>query len=281
MSVPADLLEQIDALDPLPTTAQRLILLLGDEDISASEIAAVIELDQAIASNILRIRNSAFFAGQGKHHDLRSAVVLLGLPRLLEMILSDHLSKLETDMSSYALRENELWFHSATTALAAAEIVREKKNPVELRQAPIAALLHDIGKLVICRYCDFNLSEVYQECQSRNLTFLEAEESRLGFNHAQVGAAMGRRWGFPDPIISAIELHHERKLPEGNPILDVVVVANLVAKTLGVGLGAEGLNLRVDPQCNERLGFDFNSFCQICGQTAASLDGVKASAGGL
>jgi hypothetical protein len=42
----------------------------------------------------------------------------------------------------------------------------------------------------------------------------------------------------------------------GNPtlILDAVVMANVVAKTIQTGLGAEGLNFGVDPDSFTRLG---------------------------
>ena len=64
MAISADLLENIDCLAPLPMTAQRLIGLLEDESSSADRIAEVIEFDQALASNILRLSNSAFYASR-------------------------------------------------------------------------------------------------------------------------------------------------------------------------------------------------------------------------
>jgi hypothetical protein len=58
-------------------------------------------------------------------------------------------------------------------------------------------------------------------------------------------------------------------------VLDAVVTANLVAKTIGVGLGMEGMNLHVDMECPQRLGLDFESFGRVCIQTTMWLDEVR------
>jgi hypothetical protein len=41
-------------------------------------------------------------------------------------------------------------------------------------------------------------------------------------------------------VTDAIARHHDRQLGQSTPVLDAVVIANLVAKNIGVGLGAEG-----------------------------------------
>ena len=86
---------------------------------------------------------------------------------------------------------------------------------------------------------------------------------------------MARSWGFPESIVFAIEHHHHFPTPEGNPILDAVIVANLMTKTIGVGLGAEGMNLRVDFDCHRRLDLDFDGFCGCCAQTTFALEELK------
>ena len=99
------------------------------------------------------------------------------------------------------------------------------------------------------------------------ITFVEAEQELFGVNHAAVGAAIAVACHFPDVVTDAIARHHDNQLGESTPVLDAVVIANMVAKNIGVGLGAEGFNLTVDSTYVRRLGLDFTRFARICLQT--------------
>ena len=61
-------------------------------------------------------------------------------------------------------------------------------------------------------------------------------------------------------------------------MLDAVVIANMVAKNIGTGLGAEGFNLAVDSQCVNRLGLDFTRFARVCLQTDTWLRELRVQA---
>lgn len=81
------------------------------------------------------------------------------------------------------------------------------------------------------------------------------------------------------PVTEAIERHRDYPLAAGSPILDAVVAANYVAKTIGVGLGAEGLNMKIDNSCLKRLGLDFEGFCRLCAKTAARMAELRKAYG--
>jgi putative nucleotidyltransferase with HDIG domain len=137
--------------------------------------------------------------------------------------------------------------------------------------------MHDIGKLVTSRYFKADCQDVVACAAERGLTFVAAERQLFGTDHAQVGAAIGREWGFPLPIVDAIARHHSAPLGESTPVLDAVVVANFVAKTLGVGLGAEGFNFALEAQSAERLGLDTPSFGRVCLRTEEWLTALRAA----
>jgi hypothetical protein len=63
-------------------------------------------------------------------------------------------------------------------------------------------------------------------------------------------------------------------------MLDVVVLANLTAKTVGVGLGAAGMNYRADiAGAKTRTGLTAEGFERVCIQTAAWVQDLKYSYG--
>lgn len=279
-SIPDDLWKQIERLEPLPVTAQALLAAVTDGDVSFSRIADLIELDQAIAASVLRLSNTTQFAT--RTHEIstvREAVLRIGTAALLDIVLGDYLHRIRVSAPMYRLTEDDLWLHGAAAQLAVRALQQEKPNAHVPPAAVTAALVHDIGKLVMVRHLKVDVKVILTRCTEANLTFVEAERELFGTDHAIVGAAMARKWHFPDPITDAIERHHDAVLEHPTPVIDAVITANLIAKTIGVGLGGEGLNLRIDMSCPRRLGLDFESFSRVCIQTTTWLDEIRRTHG--
>jgi putative nucleotidyltransferase with HDIG domain len=277
--IPDALLKGIDKLEPLPVTAQALLRAMTDGDVSFAKIADLIELDQVVAANVLRLSRSAAYAGTQNVTTVREALVRLGTSVLLDLVLGDFMKRLKFSASMYRLSEDELWLHGAGAHLAVRAIQQEKPSGRIPQAALTAALVHDIGKLVMVRHLKADVAVILQYCRDQQVTFVEAERALFGTDHASVGAAMARKWKFPEAITDAIERHHDPELQDSTPVIDAVVTANLVAKTIGMGLGAEGLNLRVDMSCPRRLGLDFESFSRVCVQTTMWIDDVRQAHG--
>jgi putative nucleotidyltransferase with HDIG domain len=78
----------------------------------------------------------------------------------------------------------------------------------ELRSA---ALLHDIGKLVLLRAHDRYepITNARESADER----LKVERAELGIDHALVGGVIARRLGFAASLSRVIELHHQTDVP--------------------------------------------------------------------
>jgi putative nucleotidyltransferase with HDIG domain len=278
MVIPRNIIDGIDTLDPLPVTLQHLTSSLSDEDFPLSEVAKIVEYDQAVVANMLKVANSVYFSGRTRIETVRTAVVRLGTSNLLNIVLGQYMKTISADTPLYDLTEHDLWLHSVVSSLAAEEIMKNSKLEIP-RETPIAALLHDVGKLIMVRYFESDFRPVLALCQEKDITFVEAERELFGCDHAEVGGAVAKKWGFPEEIILAVERHHDFEVLEPQPVLDTVVMSNLVAKTLATGLGAEGMNLWIDNRCPSRLGLDFKGFCIVSACVAERLDEVKNSFG--
>lgn len=279
MAIPKDLLTGIERLDPLPVTLQKLLRALENENIGPAQVADYVEYDPAVASGVLRLANSAAFGGLARTDTLRDAVVRLGTTRILDIVLGDYVKRLKVDAPMYDLHEDDLWAHSVAASLAVKALERECRKAAIPKSASIGALVHDIGKLVMVRFLKADLDSILALRDARNITFVEAEREMFGCDHAEVGAEMAARWGFPADVREAIEMHHQVPLVKPSPAVDAVVIANLAAKAIGTGLGAEGMDLAIDEGCHERLGLDFSGFSRVCIQTMIWLREVKASYG--
>ena len=261
--VSEELVRGIGQLEPLPLTARRLLELINGKDVSLASIADLIQLDPTIVASVLRAASTIRYAGRGLT-TVREAVFRLGTVALLDVILEGYLVKLLTATPLYDLSEHDLWLHSVASQLAVRALAVERPAARILPIAETAALLHDIGKLIMSRYLKADPRELAAYAKANRIPFVQAERELLGVDHTTVGAAMAEAWSFPAEIIDAIRRHHSPPFEQSTVVLDAVVLANVVAKTIETGLGAEGLNFAVDAASYTRLGVDFDTFGRVC-----------------
>jgi putative nucleotidyltransferase with HDIG domain len=71
----------------------------------------------------------------------------------------------------------------------------------------VAALLHDVGKLVLADANPDYPAAILRGARTPE-DRVRAEQHHLGLDHATVGGVLIRRWGLPDRIATAVERHH-------------------------------------------------------------------------
>lgn len=283
MAIPAQLCESLSQFKPLPAAVSLLLKELGrerdDDEQLGAEIAALIEPDTELTARLLAVFNSPYYSGRYPIERLQDAAPRFGLSALLEVLLTDHLLHTGWSAELFGLSSLDFWLHGAVASLAVIETIRENPRKDIPRAATLAALLHDVGKVAMSRSLQTSALELTQLAQAEGITFAEAERRLIGCDHSDVSAAIVQQWQFPDFLVEAIVRHHKVPLPDPTASVDAVALANLVAKTIGIGLGREGLNFEMDSGCYMRLGLDFNAFCRVCARTAIALKDMKAAYG--
>ncbi len=89
----------------------------------------------------------------------------------------------------------------------------------------VAALLHDVGKLVLARL-HASYAQLGTDAAEAPEDRVTGELRELGIDHAVVGGVLARRWGLPDRIAHAIERHHA---VDADGIAAAVKLADMVA----------------------------------------------------
>ena len=79
-------------------------------------------------------------------------------------------------LPQYGLSEGDLWRHSVAASLAA-ELLTQRAPRRPPAETATAALLHDLGKLVMARFLDRGLLGQLQDAQDGGLNRLEAGEN--------------------------------------------------------------------------------------------------------
>ena len=264
------------ALDPLPASVSRLATLVARENWTLKEAEDIIALDQALTARLLRLANSAAGASRLEISTVGDALVRMGVGVVLSMATGSSVRRLaRVGLPEYGLSEGDLWRHSVAAALAAEAAARACQTTVP-PESFTAALLHDIGKLVLVQFIEPDLLRYLGEAWARgDMTSVQAEIEILGFHHGELGGLIAQHWQLPERIVTAITHHHTPD--EGRDVVcDVVCMANVVAKRVGAGYVGQAHELEVPPDTSERLGLSSKALETACVQVQDRLEGVLA-----
>jgi len=120
------------------------------------------------------------------------------------------------------------------SALAVEPIARRARTPVP-PECFTAALLHDIGKIVLARFLSPDELKWLAEARDLGGSSLQAEMEVLGVNHAELGGQIAGHWKLPERLAAGITFHHTPD--DGHDLVcDVVYLANIAAKRIGEGV---------------------------------------------
>ena len=250
-----EILAEVHRLPAVPGVVHQVLALVSDPDFSYEELMETVRLDPGITAGVLRVCNSPYYGLRQKVNSLKHALALLGPAKVVDIVLSNEVVGFYKEtQEGYNLARGELWQHSMATALLAQKLGWK----TGYRQASMlftAALLHDVGKLILSEYVGEDFDQI-EEVMSRNkISFVEAERKVLGLDHALLGGAVAKAWNFPEPIVKAIALHHDPgRARTDADLVRLVALANLLVVSMGVGVGAEGLSAPVDPGLLKSVG---------------------------
>jgi putative nucleotidyltransferase with HDIG domain len=244
------ILKSIKTIPAFPATGNKVAQLLNQVDYSVVQVANVIKFDPSITANILKMANSAYFSPLHRISNINDAVIYLGQQNLLRAIQTAGISKYyKKGALGYFDRTTDLWEHCVAVALMS-QILSRKITGQEDTTLYTAALLHDVGKIIMGEFVRDELKKISLLVEKQNMSFLEAEETVLGINHADLGGKIAEHWNFPVEIREAIAYHHRPDLLEKEEKIMpwIVYMADQACLMMGVGGGVEGLAQRAVSQ---------------------------------
>ncbi len=266
------LIRQSHSLQALPASVTRLASLVASDDWRVDEIEEVVSLDQGLTADLLRVANSAAFGATRGITSVRDAVIRLGAGSVLSLAMAASMhDRLDRPIPQYGLSEGEMWRHSVAAALAAEEATRFCTSSIPA-ESFTAALLHDVGKLILCRHLDPSTLALLQSARRDDgLSATCAELAILDLHHGELGALAAQHWGLPESIVKGIQYHHD-PAAGGASVCDAVCLANRVAhQVLDESPDPE---YQLDDSLSEHLGLDaadFESLCEVTGERVGDV----------
>jgi putative nucleotidyltransferase with HDIG domain len=273
MKLNSKIWSSLNRLPAFPATVHKVTCLINNPDSSLSELVEVIRLDQGITANILRMCNSAYFGLRYKVDNVHDAIMFLGKQNVVRAVMTAGASRFFKDTPGYEAEAKELWKHAVSTALMS-QILAKKIIKHEDPQLFTAALLHDIGKIILGEFVSEKIHEIKNSMSVRSCSFLEAEEEVLGVNHAGIGGMISAAWRFPQDIQQAITYHHR---PDCHPVTAspmprLIYLADQACLMMGIGVGTDGLSYHGLDKAMSWFGFTNKDFEEAMTLLFAELD---------
>ena len=238
-------LRNLNTLPTLPEIVMRIMRLVNDPKTTTEQLEQLLCRDPAIVMKLLQVIKSPVFMAVARKSSwtLSDIIVRLGLKKVgaiaqqIKMINS----LVKPEESGFDLRR--FWEHSVACAIIADKLCERKlvrlKKRVEFNSYWIAALLHDIGKLVLGFFFWDWFERVVAQMESAQYQFRKVE-AELGdmANHERVGQLLVINADMGEVLATTVGMHHTiGEKPE--PLLCLINLADNLCKDIGLGYLAE------------------------------------------
>jgi putative nucleotidyltransferase with HDIG domain len=241
------------ALPSRPGVYMELNQVLSDPDWQPHQVSAVLERDVAMSAKVLQLANSALFGLTSTVTSVRDAVMYLGVDTIRSLALTAEAFGKVAPRGNAEFSLDDFQAHAMLVARITASILPAGRTQQE---AVTAALLHDIGKLVLISDGDSRWSRLNDQARERQVPVYVVEQDSDGVTHAQVGAHLLSLWGLPDGIVEAVAHHHDPSEVDGLAFDGVAAVhiANALANELAPADEGTAPAAGLDLELLDRLG---------------------------
>lgn len=209
-------------------------------DGSVDEVVTTVEKDPALCVRILRMANSAMVHPEQRIEEISTAVQMLGLRRVGSLAQALFTMR-DTCNVTGGVDWRHLWVHAFATA-AIAEELQHQLGCTACPQLYLAALLHDVGKIVLCTIEPDIYRNILANVWKEESSLDDLELTQFGVSHAEAGFIFGSQSGLPAEVVTAIAHHADSTQAKTHRLtVALVTLANYFSKFYGLGFSGSHL----------------------------------------
>jgi len=261
-------------LPPMSSLTRYASRLRTTPDISSKDLQLLIEGEPAVASQVIRLANTAYYKPQGPRvSNLRLALVRLGNRTVANLIETVAMSDFYQTGPELAVRQlRKMWTATLFSAIAARELARWTQT-ADPEDAYLLGLFHNVGEPLLIRLLAGHDNGKLLSAELENDLY-----SIITALHEPLGRTLLNAWNFPP---SAVNIVGARTQALDSDLVAIVCLAyesaltygytyfNHVSSTERATEAAERLHLdpedvasipqRIGPTLNEALGITTRS----------------------
>ncbi len=219
------LVAEFKDIPPMPNVMVKALNVIKNPQTGIAELGKIMQVDQAISAKTLSLVNSAFYGFRQQITSINRALVVLGMMKAKNIIMSLALKQMMTAQGS-----RELWEHSIRCAVAS-EIIAKEYKVINPDDAFVIGFLHDIGKILLNTKNPLKYSKVRYLAAQGNVNLIDIEMAQFGTNHCILGALISKKWQLPVILTNCIRYHHEPTQSSLPTVCGVVYCADRLVQT--------------------------------------------------
>lgn len=259
------IISRLEELPTLPAIVYELNQVIADPMSSTKDVEKIMENDQSLTAKVLKLVNSAYYAIPGGVSNLARAIAYIGFDTVHQLVLSASIIEALEVKGPSEFDMNAFWQHSVGVGIAAETIAKMTGHPMP-SDVFTCGLVHDMGKVAMYTLDKEIVKSITQRAQSKNITFLEAEQELAIPKHTEVGRLLAEKWLLPKQIQVVIKHHHQKETKlrgdisaDLNRTVDIVLIANLLIHALQFGNSGYDKIPGAPREVLERLRLDPNA----------------------
>ena len=237
-------------LAALQSLAQGFTQAMNRPEVAVEEVVSAISKDSALCVRVLRMANSVLVSPERRIEDLDTAVQMLGVRRVRQAAQALFTLR-DANRVAEGFDWRHLWIHALATASIAEELEQQLRSAGD-SQLHLAALLHDVGKIVLSTIAPDDYRDILVMAWNESGRLEDLERERLGVDHREAGVLFAQHNGLPAVVVEAIAHHDRPELATQHRFeVALVALANYVSKAHGLGFSGA------------RLGADDGEFAEL------------------
>jgi putative nucleotidyltransferase with HDIG domain len=257
------ILNEIKSLEPLPQVALQVMALSEREDVTPRELIVIIQTDGGLTAKVLKLSNSAYYGFSREIASLEEAGTMLGTRALFNLVLTSCTGRYFRNYGGCSKETMaRVWESSVMTAITASMLAR-LHGGVDRHRAYTAGLLLNIGRIVLERFVIPFRGAI--EAQTRlGVDPIEVERRMFGMHHAEIGAQLAERWGFPASLTDTIRHHHSPECARIDPLMTSFChLAETITSALELDNGPDQITLDLSDETLAAAGLDREGLAAI------------------
>ncbi len=237
----------------LPEVVMRLEQTLDDPRADFTDFARIISEDSALSARLLRIVNSSMYQLPRRIDSIAQAITVIGTRQLHALVQATSIVRLFQGFEELGVDMEQFWRHSIAVGIVARAIATQRRCG-NVEHFYVLGLLHDVGRLVLYLERPQAMSQALELACSSDMRLVQAEQSVLGFHHAEVGGALIQGWKLPESLIEPVTYHHDPEAARSfSEEAAVVHLADLIAHAMELGSSGEPAVPTLDEAAWQRL----------------------------
>ena len=223
----------LQGLPVFNSVAVKLQQMLAHREFKIDDIIDMVSEDQSLASQVLKVANSSYYAGLSSIATIKDAIVRLGAQEVANMVMMASQYEMYHSENEYLNSSmQKLWVHSLACATGAKWLAKKTGYVSLAAECFMGGLLHDIGQLALLKVLD----DIHRNKESKAPFSNTLISEILDRMHEDIGYQLMKSWSLPEAY-SSIAVNHHKEDYDGNDILLVIVrLSDKACKKVGKSL---------------------------------------------